>query len=378
MREVFFGIDYKAMFIVAVCIPLLYFLWKLHNHYIAPYIAFSSVQGLLHNKGRASWSEMPKALTWLALIAFSLAFIDPHFFIHRKDKESLFGGQDEFPSEGIAIYLILDQSGSMEEKVAVQSLTEGFHLTSKIDLLKQVSKQFIIGDPALGLQGRPNDMIGLIFFARAARVMAPLTLDHEAVLQELTRFKSVGDKDQDGTSIGYAIYKTANMIVATRHYAQELISKGEPAYTIKNSVLILITDGLQDPNPLDKGKRLRNMDVTEAAEYAKENNIKLYIVNVEPKLATDEFMPYRNIMKRAAEHTGGKFFMVGAGSNLEQIYKEIDKLEKSALPDFSSMDKNLRPDLFIRVSMFPYLVVFGLICLLSVTVLDTLILRRVP
>lgn len=366
-------IDFKALAILLMGSVAFFFLWKWKSLFAEPSIYFSHVKSLNQRKGRTIWSGLPQYLLYPALVALSLAFLDPHLFVNRKEGEV----HDLPPKEGIAIYLVLDQSGSMEQQVLVESKS-GLHMVSKIDLLKDVSRQFIVGDPELNLEGRPNDMIGLIFFARAARVKVPLTLDHSAVLRELSAFKPIGDKDQDGTSIGYAIFKTANLIASTRHYAQELISKGEPAYKIKNSIIILITDGLQDPNPLDKGKRLRNMDVPEAAEYAKQQDVRLYIINVEPNLRSEDFAPYRNIMTRAAELTGGKFYMVDSGKNLEQIYQEIDQLEKSVLPVPKNVQKDLRPDLFRRLSFYPYFIAFGLMCLFASILLETTLLRRVP
>lgn len=373
MNGTSFGFDITALILLTLYVGALTLLWRWRQRFSEPTIFFSNINNLGIPQGRARWISLPFIFLWIALIAFSCAFIDPHLFSYDKSKHH----PHIIPSKGLAIYLVLDQSGSMREEVTIQSEKEGLYTTSKIDLLKKVSRQFIEGDPQLGLSGRPNDMIGLIFFARGARVMTPLTLDHETLLQELDRFQTIGDKDQDGTSIGYALYKTANMIAATRHYTQELIDKGEPAYTIKNSVIILITDGLQDPNPLDKGKRFRNMDVPEAAAYIKEQGIRLYIVNVEPSLNTKKFEPYQHIMQKATALTGGQFFPVDSSRSLEQIYKDINQLEVSDL-SASTSNKNLYSDIYQRTSTYPYFVFFGLLCFLVFILLETLMLRRIP
>lgn len=363
-------IDPRATLVVLISILLFYYLAKRKQSFYLPALYFSDIKPL-EIQTEQGLIELPKQLGLLSLASFLLAFIDPHLLIDRQETSP---SEFSHPTQGLAIYLVLDQSGSMAEEVIT-----GKGTMKKVDLLKLVTKQFIEGDAKTGLPGRPNDLIGLIAFARGARVLAPLTLDHAAVLSQLSSFAPIGDPDQDGTSIGYAIFKTASMIAATKHYAQELIEKGEPAYTIKNTVMILITDGMQDPNPLDKGKRLRNMDIPEAAAYAKEQGIRLYIVNVEPKLAMDEFEANRHIMQRAAELTGGKFFMVDYQTNLENIYRDIDSLEKSNLPENQiAMNKELRPDLYRRLSFYPYLVAFGLVCLFFSIVLDSTLLRRIP
>ena len=372
-------VDYIAVFLLAIGIPLFVLLWRRRKKFVEPHLYFPDVTALKSRCGKTKWANLPYALYFSALIFFSIAFINPRLFFEKHPNS---GPHSSPPKEGIAIYLILDQSGSMKEQVVMQSGPKGLYMTTKIDLLKDVSKKFIDGDPSIGLTGRPNDLIGLVYFARAARVVVPLTFDHRVLLRQLDDFKEVGDKDQDGTSIGYAIYKTANMIVATKHYAEELAAKRDskeaPSYSIKNSVMILITDGLQDPNPLDKGKRFRNIDVPEAAAYANENEIRLYIINVEPKMNEESFAPYQHIMQKAAQLTGGQFYMVDMTSGLEQIYSQIDHLEKSHLEQSAIVDVEKRPDLFHRASLAPYLASIGLLCFLVGVILETLILRRIP
>lgn len=369
----YFQIDLKAFILAGLCCVPFFFLWRWRQGFSAPHLLYSDLASLVKGAGKVRWAGWPQRLFWMALMSFLLAFIDPHLLVERENKESR-----PPPTEGVAIYLVLDQSGSMKEPV-IATTSSGQRFLSKIDLVKEVTEKFINGDSRHGLRGRSNDMIGLIFFARGASVKTPLTLDHAAVLKALSTFNPVENKDQDGTSIGYAIYKAATMLAANRHYSQELAGKGQPAYIINSNIIILLTDGLQDPNPLDKGKRLRNMDVPEAAAYAKSLGVRLYMVNVEPSLNTEEFAPYRHIMQRAAELTGGKFYMVDSTSNLQQIYTDIDQLEKSLLPPPEGyFDREKRPDLYQRLSFYPYLIAFGLVCLLLAAVLETTFLRRVP
>lgn len=375
-----FAIDWIPLFIAAATAIVLTVMQRAVPLFEKPHIAFSSTDFSNPQTWISRWHKLPEILLWTAFALFSLAWIDPRFYVEKKpsatSNESIPLPPSQQPVEGIAIYLILDQSGSMRESVPTGRRREEV----KIDLLKEVTKKFIQGDASTALQGRPNDMIGLVSFARGATVLSPLTLDHQAVLQELSNLAPVAEREQDGTSIGYAIFKTANLIAATRHYAEALVTKGEPAYTIKNSVMILITDGMQDPNPLDKGKRLRNIDVPEAAAYAKEQGIKLYIINVEPKLSTENFAPYRRVMQRAAESTGGRFFMIDQTGSLDRIYREIDLLEKSSLPaevrppaDFDRL-----PDRYQRLSLYPYLIALGLLSLLASILLQTTVMRRTP
>jgi Ca-activated chloride channel family protein len=371
-QDASFEVDFIPLLASLGLIVLFYFFRERKNQFVIPHLHYSNIKSFdTKNYLSEIGINLPQNILMLSFLFLLFAWSDPRFLI-AKHRENSLNEPPKSSVEGLAIYLVLDQSGSMAEEISYGGGT-------KVNLLKRVTKQFIAGDPQTGLEGRPNDMIGLIVFARGAHVLSPLTLDHTALLSELATFAPIAEKEQDGTSIGYAIFKTASMIAATKHYAQGLIEKGEPAYTIKNTMMILITDGMQDPNPLDKGKRLRNMDIPEAAAYAKSQGVRLYIVNVEPRMALDEFEPHRHVMQRAAELTGGKFYLVDATTNLEKIYKDIDSLEKSEVPAaLQKLDKDRRPDLYRRLSFSPYLISLGLLLLLFNIVLEALVFRRIP
>lgn len=370
MSGLYFEIDRWALIVGAAFILLCFLLVRIFRHYPKPYIKISSLQefDLQTKTWKNVFANVPRFLFFAALAAWILAFLDPRFFVEQKKgtaKEG-YGNKIANPAEGIVIYLILDQSGSMVEEV----FTMGKSIR-KMDLLKKLTADFV--------EERPSDMIGLVGFARGAQILSPLTLDHEAILDKLSHLDVVHEREKDGTAIGYAIFKTANLIAATRHYAQELAAKGKPAYEIKNSVIILVTDGLQDPNPLDKGKRLRNIDLDEAAQYAHDQGVRLYAVVVEPKLGTSEFAPYRHVMEKITALTGGKFFLMDTSTNLQQIYAIIDKLEKSFLPaEETDQPKSLQPDRYRRISFYPYLIAIGLLCFALALFLDTVLIRRVP
>ncbi len=106
----------------------------------------------------------------------------------------------------------------------------GNEFISKADLMKRLTESFI--------DGRPNDLIGLVTFARMANILAPLTLDRQALLDQLHKVQVVKDESIDGTGIGYAIYKTASTIAATRHFGEQLPKNQRPAYTINSNVII--------------------------------------------------------------------------------------------------------------------------------------------
>lgn len=337
---------------------------------IPPSFSFSRVNDLKSPSWRTALVPYSTYLQLAALIFFLLAFIDPHLQMKRSPNlEEMKQPSQQLPTEGIAIYLDLDQSGSMSDKVTATN-KEGVKQTiPKIDLLKQVTEQFI--------KDHPSDLIGLVAFARVPKVLIPLTLDQEALLNQLNQFQVVKKADEDGTGIGYAIYKTAQLIAATRHFSRDLRTEGEPSYTIKSAVIIVVTDGFQDPNRLDQGNRLRTMELDDAAAFAKSQDIRLYVINIDPTFSSPQYAPHRRQLKTITEMTGGKFFLTGDSQSLQDIYQSINELEKNKIPQ-EALLTSTQNELYTRFSLYPFLICLGLVALFSALFLDSYVLRKVP
>jgi Ca-activated chloride channel family protein len=215
--------------------------------------------------------------------------------------------QDTIESSGVDIILELDVSGSM--------LAEDFKLgadrASRIEVVKDVTKRFI--------EGRPNDRIGIIAFAGRPYLVSPLTLDHDWLLKNLERLR-IG-LVEDGTSIGSALASAANRLKDKQS---------------KSKIIVLLTDG--DEN-------ITTVPPTTAAEAAKTLGIKIYTIaagtnGIAPFPAGRDFFGnkvYRNIqvtveegqLRKVAEIGGGKFFVATETNALNNIFSEIDKLEKT-------------------------------------------------
>jgi len=293
-------------------------------------------------------------------------------------------------TEGIVIYLALDQSGSMKERVFATTPSGTDALISKMDLAKAATVSFIEGDPKNNLPGRYNDLIGLVSFARTSQVLAPLTLDHDAILKLLKDVSVVTDSEQDGTALGYAIYKTTHLIAATRQYAQQIrqSGKGTAPYDIKSAIIVLVTDGFQSPNPLDKKDPLRTIGLQEAAEYALKNNVKLYVINVDPRIKEPAFTPHRNQMQRIVSSTKGKFYIVDDATSLSAIYNDINQLERGTIiisektvstpQTQNKTNLSYNPNLYTRISLYPFLIGLGLFLLATALIRETVFVRRIP
>ncbi|WP_044882772.1 VWA domain-containing protein [Neochlamydia sp. EPS4] len=377
MQNISFEIDPWGSILALVLLSLCYGLARKKEQMRKSSLLFSHLHPSFLNAGwKTTFSQLPRWLHGGGLILFLVALTNPHLFVRRPPLAVAEKGDKNFlPTEGIAIYLLLDQSGSMAEEVTA-TLDSKRQNISKEALLKQVTKEFIQGNPSAGLKGRANDLIGLITFARVPHILSPLTLDHQQILKALAHIQVVKKQEDNGTAMGYAIYKTVSMIAATKYYANHLAQKNQPAYNIKNSIIILVTDGLQDPNILDKNSLWRNLGLKEAAVFAKEKGVRLYFINIDPRIYADQLSSQRRQMEEITQLTGGRLFILNDPGEMKTVYATIDRLEKSIL--LSQEFAGGKPPIYQQISFSPYLIAGGMLMVWLAIVLQTTLLRKVP
>lgn len=320
-----------ALFLIAL---FAYLLYRYQKQYKAPTVAYSTLSQFPKGReGRVKWLFLLILLPALASALLAIAFLDPHTFVPRNEKLDHPYLRD--PKEGRILFVVLDQSGSMSEPM-VSSRSQSTQ--SKLAISKEAIAHFI--------ELRPNDLIGLSKFARKTDIVAPPTLDHQAVLNELKKVEIIKGENEDGTAIGYAIYKTATLIENLKEASLKL---GDQApYAIKGAGIVLVTDGLQDPNPLDKDNPTRSMELSQAAQYARDHDIRLYVLNVEPRLNQAQYLPNLNEMKRIAEMTHGAFYLIEKPSQVSEIMDTINELEASTIRE--PINPSDLPTLYERVS----------------------------
>src|SRR5437660_12801621 len=218
-------------------------------------------------------------------------------------------------ASGIDIILVLDVSGSMLTK----DFTIGGQEATRVDAIREVTRQFI--------EARPNDRIGIIAFAAHPYIVSPMTLDHDWLLQNLDRVRT--GLVEDGTAIGSAIASAANRL-NDKHS--------------KSRVLVLLTDGENNAGKIPP---------TTAAEAVKALQIRFYAIGagingIAPAPIYTSRGPltdalgnilYENQrvefnetgLREVSKIADGKFFRATDTESLEQIYTDIDKLEKSTV-----------------------------------------------
>jgi Ca-activated chloride channel family protein len=194
-----------------------------------------------------------------------------------------------------------------------------------LEASKDVASEFI--------KGRPDDRIGLVIFSGESFTQSPLTSDHSMIRNLFKDIKS--GMIEDGTAIGDGMATSVNRLKES-----EAISK----------VIILITDGVNNSGSIDPYS---------AAEIAKLYGIRIYTIGVGTMgmapypVQTPFGIQYQNmevkideaILQEVAELTGGKYFRATSNRKLQEIYEEIDQLEKSKIDvtEFSRKHEEFLP-----------------------------------
>ena len=212
--------------------------------------------------------------------------------------------------EGIDIVLAIDASGSMQ----AMDFEMGGRRFDRLAVVKSVVEEFI--------KNRPNDRIGIVAFSAFAYTVCPLTLDHSWLEKNLERVKL--GMIEDGTAIGSAIAGALNRVKDTE---------------AKEKIIILLTDGRNNTGKVSP---------MAAAESARALDVKIYTIGAGTKgmvpfpmqdrygnivLQPVEIEIDEELLQKIADMTGGKYFRATDTESLWNIYKEIDKLEKTEIEE---------------------------------------------
>ncbi len=202
---------------------------------------------------------------------------------------------------GIDIVVCIDISGSM----AAKDLSP-----NRLEAAKTVVKNFI--------QERQTDRIGVVIFSGESFTQCPLTTDKPALLNAVNNLH-IGLL-HDGTSIGSGLGTSVERLKQSK---------------AKSKIVVLLTDGE------DKGGYI--ISPATAMEIAKVYGVKVYTIGVGKEgyvetphetalgvvTTTERFTLNETLLKQIASETGGSYFRASDNKSLEDIYTEIDQLEKT-------------------------------------------------
>ncbi|WP_400075399.1 VWA domain-containing protein [Winogradskyella sp. R77965] len=301
----------KELFWLLLLLPvaLIWYVLK-HNQQTAE-LKISSIKGF--KASSSFWSKFRHLLFALRLIALGLlitALARPRSVdVSTKTKTT----------RGIDIVMAIDVSASMLAKDL---------RPNRLDALKEVAGDFI--------KGRPNDRIGLVEYAGEAYTKTPITSDKSIVLRSLRDIR-YNTLIQQGTAIGMGLGTSVNRLKDSK---------------AKSKVVILLTDGVNNSG---------SVDPKTASILAVDNGIKVYTIGLGTNgmalspigfNANGSFRYSRQqveideaLLKEIAEDTGGKYFRATNNKKLAEIYKEINKLEKTEIEEkkYYNYEEKYRP-----------------------------------
>ena len=260
--------------------------------YELPAIDFPVVAKSIKKSWRVILYEQIELLFWIGIALLIVAMARPQV---EHDEEEVKG-------EGIDIFLVMDLSSSM--------LAQDFN-PDRLTVSKKVAADFVTH--------RTYDRIGLVVFAGESYTQCPLTHDHQVLVDYLNSLEC--GALEDGTAIGMGLAAAVNRL------------KDSEA---KSKVVVLLTDGVNNAGYI--------RPVT-AAGLAKEFGIKVYIIGVGSygqalspvrRRANGEYIFAmtnveidETLMKDLAQQTGGRYYRAVSEESLQQVYAEIDQLEKT-------------------------------------------------
>ncbi len=338
-------------FLLLLLLPLI--AWRLFSKQRKSSIRFTSVSiaKRLSPTLRQRLLWLPKLLTLLALLFLIVGLARPR---EGRDRTIV-------NSEGIAIEMVVDRSGSMQ---ALDFKIDGEHV-DRLTAIKNVAGKFVTGDPEgdQDLEGRFSDLVGLITFAGFADGVTPPTLDHGFVVANLNKTEIVEVRSEDGTAIGDAIALAVEKLNALDERQEE---------KVKSKVIILLTDGENTAGELEP---------VAAAEVAQTMGIKIYTIGVGTKgqapfpvlnrftgrqmVRMIEVNIDEETLQKVAQTTGGKYFRATDTDSLMGIYQEIDQLEKTKVESKNFTDYRelaVQPYRLGSLSIAPLLLIaFGLL-----------------
>lgn len=272
--------------------------------------------------------------------------------------------------QGIAIELVLDVSGSME---ALDFQLEGRDV-SRLDAVKHVISEFVLGSRQDGLSGRKDDLVGVVAFGGFADSKCPLTMDHGAVVDIV-----------NGLQVPKPVRDRRGRIINEQSLQEELATAIGDGVALgvdrlrnakaKSKVLILLTDGDNNAGAIDP---------REAANIAKESGIKIYTIGIghngvvpipqedefgKRVLVARQFRIDEDLLREMARTGGGEYFHAENSEGLSRVYQQIDLLEKSQFEESKYSE---------YTELFPWFAVPGLGLALLIGVLNETRFRSLP
>jgi Ca-activated chloride channel family protein len=261
-------------------------------------------------------------------------------------------------AEGIAIVLVVDVSGSMAER----DYAWRDERISRLEAVKRALRLFVAGGEGPAgeqLDGRPEDLIGLVTFATRPENVCPLTLSHSALLHLLDAEQPRAGPDEGQTNIGDAIA-----------WGLFRLQSAGP----RRRVLILLSDGEHNvPPPALKPRQ--------AAQLAANLGVQVYAIDAGGDAAGTETpaegsapsaadrVAGERALQAVAKLSGGQYFRAHDTQGLLTVCRRIDRLERQEIQSFQYRR---------YYEGYPWCALGSFVFLVTLYVLEWTVWRRLP
>ncbi|MEO6548388.1 MAG: VWA domain-containing protein [Ferruginibacter sp.] len=319
------------LFWLALLLPAMIFWYMKNNNRQQAGIKVSSLKNF---KGISSWKNLFRHVLFICRL-LAIAFVIVALARPQTKNE-----EQQVEGEGVDIVLCIDVSGSM---------TAQDFIPNRMEAAKAVAESFV--------EKRLTDRIGIVIFSGESFTQCPLTTDKSVLKSAIENIRN--GLLEDGTAIGDGLSTGIDRLRSSKS---------------KSKVVILLTDGENNGGLIGPDN---------AKEIAKAFGVRVYTIGV----GTEGYAPFpiktdlgviiqqqkvtidEKLLKAIAGETGGKYFRAKDNAGLENIYTEIDNLEKSKV-EISSVTRYTE-------KFFPY-VMIALGLLLFELVLRFTVLKKFP
>ncbi len=290
--------NFERLYILLLLLLLPYIWWFLINKKNVLKIKFSNVDILKKTTQNKKLIDINKLTSLLYVTSLGLLIISA-----SGPKKGIVSKEET--KNVVDIMLCIDTSSSMTAL--------DYEPKTRFDVAISAAKEFV--------KIRKNDRIGIVVFSGIPIMTCPFTIDNDSILRILDN-AHIGMVKLDGTAIGDAI------ITCIARFKQESKSK----------IIILLTDGRNN---------MGQVDPITAAKAAQSSGIKVYTIGCgtatgKSKYIVDDpfwgrrvvYLPEdldESTLMQIADITGGKYFKVTTKEKMFEVFKEIDKLEKTEI-----------------------------------------------
>jgi Ca-activated chloride channel family protein len=261
-------------------------------------------------------------------------------------------------TEGIALMMVLDVSGSMAER----DFDWNGEPLSRLDAVKRVFRLFVAGSAAgetlpdgqkARLEGRPGDLVGLVSFGTRPDVTCPLTLSHPTLLRLLDAEEARVLPGESETNVSDAVT-----------YGLARLKSAGP----RRKVLVLLTDGEHNQTSPPSGLSPR-----QTAQLAGSLGVPVYAIDAGSDNPSEADAASRaravETLRDVASASGGKYFAARDSAALVAACREIDRLERTKITSFQYRRYH---------EGYPWLALSAFVLFVAAVALERTLWRRLP